>query len=248
MDTEAAECLQPVANSFSNWAYRVRAEAASQNAVRAAGLDGSGEPHFSPVSCARACCSLLMVVDRYHGAAFHQMLLSRKVFQVLGEGSAADWEGISERLAQQAGTQEQDPAWLHDPEQCDASVHARLHRAACSSEVSVLMLRLALRTACFGSSWYGPWSSREALDQLVTADAWSSLAQALKAILQSFGGPKLAKQYNAVNIVSDILHVSPLLSVPHVGNGVVDMPLVLATAARYQLLLKGSCRRRSSMA
>jgi hypothetical protein len=70
------------------------------------------------------------------------------------------------------------------------------------------MLRLAVRTACLGSSWYGPWESREALLQLVGVDAWSSLMQALKALLHTFGAD-LDKQYNVLNIVSDILHVSP---------------------------------------
>ena len=37
-------------------------------------------------------------------------------FKTLGEGTAADWEGISERLAQRAGKQAHDPAWLQqDP-------------------------------------------------------------------------------------------------------------------------------------
>ena len=73
------------------------------------------------------------------------------------------------------------------------------------------MLRLAVRAACLASSWYGPWESMEALQQLVRADAWSSLLRALRALLATFGAD-LAKQYNAINIVSDILHVSQALS------------------------------------
>ena len=88
------------------------------------------------------------------------------------------------------------------------SVHERLRRACCSSEIAVLMLRLAVRSACLASSWYGPWESMEALQQLITADAWASLLRALRALLGTFG-PDLAKQYNAINIVSDILHVRP---------------------------------------
>ena len=69
------------------------------------------------------------------------------------------------------------------------------------------MLRLAVRPACLVNSWYGPWESGEAIRQLIAAEAWSSLLQALRALLVTFG-ENLAKQYNAINIVSDILHVS----------------------------------------
>ena len=98
------------------------------------------------------------------------------------------------------------------------SFQERLRRACCSSEVAVLMLRLAVRAACLASSWYGPWESVEALHQLIRANAWSSLLHALRALLATFGAD-LAKQYNALNIVSDILHVSRAL-----------LPLVLAAS------------------
>ena len=101
------------------------------------------------------------------------------------------------------------PAWIQEGGQASVdAVHERLRRACCSSEVAVLMLRLAVRSACLASSWYGPWESVGALQQLNAADAWASLLHALRALLTTFG-PKLSKQYNAVNIVSDILHVRP---------------------------------------
>ena len=71
------------------------------------------------------------------------------------------------------------------------------------------MLRLAMRSACLASSWYGPCESMEALQQLITADAWASLLRALRALLAALLGQTCARQYNAINIVSDILHVRP---------------------------------------
>ena len=93
------------------------------------------------------------------------------------------------------------------------SVSQRLRRACCSGEAAVLMLRLAVRPACLASSWYGPWESEEAIQQLFIANAWKSLLRALKALLVTFGD-NLAKQYNVINIVSDILHVSRASSAP----------------------------------
>ena len=83
----------------------------------------------------------------------------------------------------------------------------RIRRACCPSEVAVLMLRLAVRAACLASSWYGPWESLQALQELNKVNAWTALLNALGALLGRLG-PNLGKQYNAVNIVSDVLHVS----------------------------------------
>ena len=138
-------------------------------------------------------------------------LLRNGVFRTLGEGTAADWDGICRRLAQRVEPQAQQPAWpQQDPQDFCTD---RLKRASCSSEVAVFMLRLVVRAACLGSSWYGPWDSMEAVQQLIKADAWSSLLDALVAMLDTFRSD-LDKQYNAINIVSDILHVSRALFFP----------------------------------
>ena len=109
---------------------------------------------------------------------------------------------------QAAGRQAHEPAWIQEGRQASlGAIRERMDRAVCRSESAVLMLRLAVRCACLGGSWYGPWESIEALRQLGKANAWASLLQALRALLGAFGA-RLAKQYNAVNIVCDILHVS----------------------------------------
>ena len=172
--------------------------------------EGGGNSHpFSSTACIKSCCDLLGAIDSDHlGKECCKELLSSRVFKTLGEAIAADWGAISERLAQRAGNYFNEPAWLQDGlERCVAPVSKRLRQACCSSEVAVLMLRLAVRTACLGSSWYGPWDSLEALQQLVKADAWASLVRALRALVSTFGAA-LVRQFNAVNIVGDILHVS----------------------------------------
>ena len=200
---------------FTLWADRVQLESSASSAQL---YEGGGVSHpFSSAACAQSCCSLLEAFDGHGlGKECCKELLSDEVFRKLGEGIAADWEGISKRLVQRAGKKAHDPAWIQEggQESVDA-VHERLRRACCSSEVAVLMLRLAVRSACLAGSWYGPWESVEALHQLSMASAWTSLLRALKALLGAFKA-RLAKQYNAVNIVSDILHVSrALISCPH---------------------------------
>ena len=194
-------------SAFSQWAHRVRGEVLCLP-QELHGEGGSSRPVCSQ-ACIESCFGLLIVTDRQHTAKeCCKQLVSGGVYKALGEGTAANWEGISESLAQRAGTQAQDPAWLQQKFQVSlTSVRQRLRRACCSSEVAVLMLRLAVRPACLASSWYGPWESGEAIQQLIMAGAWSNLVQALKALLVTFGD-NLAKQYNAINIVSDILHVS----------------------------------------
>ena len=200
---------------FSEWAKCVRE--ASPTFPEELYAEGANSHPFCSTACIERCRGLLGALDKGQlGKACCKALVSSGVFRMLGQGTAADWKGISEKLAQRVGTQVQEPAWLHsdpiDPEQCQASVSKRLEQACCSSEVAVLMLRLAVRTACTDSSWCGPWESLEALQQLVKADAWSYLEHALRALLVTFGAD-LAKQYNAVNVVVDILHVSqPQLS------------------------------------
>ena len=182
-----------VAVPFSRWAQCVQ-------------RDGD----LNKTACMSSCCDLLGAYDRRLGKQCYNELLDLGVYYTLGEATAADWEDISERLAQRVGTQAQHPAWLpEDPQEATDSVSERLRRACCSSEVAVLMLRLAVRAACLDSSWYGPWDSMAALAQLGNAHAWSSLMHAMNALLANFGAD-LAKQYNAFNIVSDILHVSTL--------------------------------------
>ena len=193
---------------FSQWADRVQDES-STSPAQLYEEGGSGHP-FCSAACIQSCCGLLEALDDHGlGKECCRELLSDGVFDTLGEGTAADWEGISERLAQRASEEAVSPAWIQEggQESVDA-VHERLRRACCSSEVAVLMLRLATRSACLASSWYGPCESVEALQQLITANAWASLLRALRALLTTFG-PDLSKQYNAVNIVGDILHVSP---------------------------------------
>ena len=172
-------------------------------------VEGGTSHPFCFTACIESCRGLLGASNKgQQGKACCKALVSVGVFKMLGQGTATNWKFVSEYLAHWVGKQVHDPAWLHsDPEQCQASVSERLQRACCSSEVAVLMLRLAVRTACLASSWYGPWESLEALQQLVKADAWSSLLRALRALLATFGSG-LAKQYNAINIVCDILHVS----------------------------------------
>ena len=205
--TNAMASVKPVTVPFSQWAQRVQKAPSPFPDQLYTG--GRNSHPFSSTACIESCCGLLGAIDRRRlGKECCKELLSSGVFKLLGEATAADWEGISKGLAHRVGTQSHEPAWLHsDPEQCQAALSERLVRACCSSEVAVLMLRLAVRTACVGSSWYGPWGSLEALQQLIKADAWSSLVHALRALLGTFG-PGLAKQYNAINIVGDILHVS----------------------------------------
>ena len=142
------------------------------------------------------------------------------------------------------GEEAHNPAWIEeDGQDSFDAVQERFRWACCSSEVAVLMLRLAVRTACLASSWYGPWESKAALQQLIKADAWASLLRALKALLTTFG-PDLSKQYNAINIVSDILHVrpsAPTTVFPWHGLLLPAQPLI-------QLLSQKACLRRFSSA
>ena len=197
---------------FAQWVDHVRAESYTITDELLYQQGGSGHPSCS-TPWIRGCCGLLETIDQYHlGNECRMELLSNGVFRKLGEATAANWEGISERLVQRKGQQAHDPAWLQQGQHADnvSAVYERFRRASCSGEMAVLMLRLAVRTACLAGSWYGPWESKEALLQLVRADAWPSLLRALRALLAAFG-PDLAKQYNAINIVSDILHVSRAL-------------------------------------
>ena len=208
MGSPVRSCFAP----FSHWADRVQLEASASSAQL---YEGGGVSHpFSSAACAQSCCGLLEAIDSHRlGKECCKELLSDGVFRKLGEGIAADWEGISKRLVQRAGKKAHDPAWIQeDGQESIDAVHERLRRACCSSEVALLMLRLAVRSACLAGSWYGPWESVEALhQQLSMASAWTSLLRALKALLGAFQA-RLAKQYNAVNIVSDILHVSHALT------------------------------------
>ena len=201
------------------------------------GESSSRNPFLSP-DLVKIFCGMLGAVDRHHlGRECCKDLLKNGVFKALGGAAAADWKGISARLAQRAGTQVQNPAWLHtDPDQCHASVRERLKRACCASEVAIFMLRLALRTACLASS--GPVESVEALEQLDVAGAWECLLHALNALLGAFEAG-LAMQYNAVNIVCDILNVSrPLpLSLPCLVSLVLSMHILVALHACADPLL-----------
>ena len=197
---------------FAQWADHVRAESCTSTEELLYHQGGTGHP-----SCCtpwiEGCCGLLEAMDTYHlGSECRRELLSDGVYRKLGEATAANWEGISERLVQRKGKQAHDPAWLQQGQHADnvSAIFNRFRQACCSAELAVLMLRLAVRAACLTGSWYGPWESKEALLQLIRADAWPSLLRALRALLAAFG-PDLAKQYNAVNIVSDILHVSRAL-------------------------------------
>ena len=198
--------VEHVTLPFSQWAERVQ-DVSSPISEELYVEGGTSHPFFS-TACIKSCRGLLGASNKgQQGKACCKALVSGGVIKMLGQGTAANWKFVSENLAQRVGKQVHEPAWLHsDPEQCQASVSERLERACCSGEVAVLMLRLAVRTACSDSSWCGPWESLEALQQLVKSDAWSSLLRALRALLATFG-PDLAKQYNAVNIVVDILHV-----------------------------------------
>ena len=238
---------------FSQWANRVKAEsAASPNALHGEGR--SGRPYFLSESLLMTCCGFA-VADANLATECHQDLVCNNVYTVLGEGSAAQWERISAWLAQRAGTQVQDPAYFRaqedpdlDPEQFKYSVANRLKGACCSGEVAIFMLRLAVRTACLTSS--GPWASKEALQQLVGADAWSSLMHALRALLHA----GLVTQYNAVNIVSDILHVSRALPIILIACNVYnEHPHVysfhISACSRNSCsITRLACQRRSSTA
>ena len=149
--------VKPVTVPFSQWAQRVQ-EVSSTSPIELYKDSGNSHP-FSSTACIKSCCGLLGAIDRDHlGKECCKELLSHGVFKMLGEATAADWNGISEGLKQRAGMYANEPAWLQDSlERCVAPVSQRLQRACCSSEVAVLMLRLAVRTACLASSWYGPW-------------------------------------------------------------------------------------------
>ena len=192
--------------TFTQWAHCVQREATAFPVHFYEGQHAYWSKSF------KNCCELLEAIDEQHMSKGCCIQLSDGAYESLGEAAAAaDWKAICEWLAQRVGRQAQHPAWLEqDAQECASSVRERLERACCSGEVAVLMLRLAVRAACLASSWYGPWDSVEALQQLISANAWSSLLQALRALLATFGAD-LAKQYNAINIVSDILHVSRAL-------------------------------------
>ena len=208
------DAVRVITSPFSQWASRVQAESlASPTKLYEQG--SSSQPVYHDQDCMMACCCFLTAMstcdDERLSKLCSTLLVSDGAYRVLGEGTAADWEGISEWLAARAGTQTHHPAWLQigeTPEDSLTFLSDRLRLACCASEVAVLMLRLAVRAACLARSWYGPWDSLEALEQLAGTKAWESLLQALRALLGTFG-PNLAKQYNALNIVSDILHVSP---------------------------------------
>ena len=197
--------IKAVITPFSQWADHVRAESSVPDEVY-----HEDEGSHRLCSAAESCCGLLEAIGGQRlGKQCCEEQLNARVFECLGKGTAADWQSISERLAQRVGEEAQHPAWLQDDQQeCIDSVSERIRRACCSSEVAVLMLRLAVRSACLASSWYGPWESMGALQQLVKADAWASLLRALRVLLSTFGST-LSKQYNAITIVNDILHVRP---------------------------------------
>ena len=198
---------------FSQWALIAKAEStASPGKV----YEEERSHVLRSQPCLDSCYELLLLTDHFClGNECCQELLRINTFRTLGEAAAADWEGISVRLAQRGGTQAHEPAWFQqDKEYCAASIHARITQACCSGEVAILMLRLAVRCACLvPTSWYGPWHNAEAVQQLIDTNAWSSLLHALKALLATFGAD-LDKDFNAVNIVSDILHVSQASSGP----------------------------------
>ena len=200
--------MRTASANLSHWADSVRA--ASPHFSDLLQEDGNSHP-FSSTACIESCCGLLTVIDKQNlGRECCEELVRLNVYKTLGEATAAKWLPIGQALAQRAATQAQEPAWLQQDLQASmSSVSERLRRACCTSEVAILMLRLAVRAACLGSSWYGPWDNVQALHQLIRAGAWSSLLHALETMITSFGR-NLAKQYNALNIVSDILHVSHL--------------------------------------
>ena len=218
---------------FAQWAGNVRAESHTSTEELLYHQGGTGHPSCS-TPWIKACCRLLEAIDQYGlGKQCRRELLSDGVYRKLGEATAANWEGISERLLQQKGKQAHDPAWLQQGQQDDncSAVFKRFRQACCSAELAVLMLRLAVRAACLAGSWYGPWESKEALLQLIRADAWPSLLRALRALLAAFG-PDLARQYNAINIVSDILHVSQALSTCCSQSGMVCSMLLTARSKK----------------
>ena len=193
---------------FSQWADRARAK--SRQITKKLFKEGDSSQPLSFIACNASCCALLRAIDRDNlGRECCDELVRVGVYRALSGAITAEWEVISEALlVERVGTQACDSAWLEqDPEESMTSVRERLRLASCSSEVAVLMLRLAVRAACLASSWHGPWDNMRALRQLINAKAWSSLHQALSAMLTCFG-PYLAMHYNALNIVSDILHVS----------------------------------------
>ena len=180
---------------------------------------GSSQP-FCSNDCIMDCCGMLRAMDSpvYRlGKACSTEMVRNGTYKLLGEATAlADWEAISAGLAQRVGRHAQDPAWPQEGVEASIDyVCERFRRACCASELAVLMLRLAVRAACLAGSWYGPWENRQALQELLKVNAWTALLSAVKALLVTFG-PNLAKQYNAINIVSDILHVSraPLQTLP----------------------------------
>ena len=203
------DAVRYVTQPFSEWAARVTA-CSSLVISELYEEDVSSHP-FASKDCTESYCRLLRTLDSHcvgEGEECRKKLVTARVYTKLGKAVVADWEGISARLAQRVGTQAQDPAWLQgDPQKPADSVSERLRRACCANEVAIFMLRLAVRSACHASSWYGPLECRKALQQLVSASAWTSLACALRALLTALE-PNLANQYNALNIVSDILHVS----------------------------------------
>ena len=154
---------------FAQWTDHVRAESCAFTEELLYQQGGSGHPSCS-TPWIRGCCGLLEAIDNHNlGTECRRELLSDGVYRKLGEATAANWEGISERLVQQIGKQTHDPAWLqqgqHDGN-CNA-VFERFRRASCSAEMAVLMLRLAVRAASLAGSWYGPWESKEALLQFI---------------------------------------------------------------------------------
>ena len=207
-----AEVVKGFTNPFGECSVRVKLEA-NANPLELYGEGGSSHPLCSD-ACIKDCCGLLGAMD-CPGDVIAKRCCTEMVrngtYKLLGESAMTDWEAVSAALAQRAGADAQDPAWPQRSATASAAyVRERLRRACCASEVALLMLRLAVRAACLGSSWYGPWESVEALQKLMQVKAWKALLSALKALLYAFGA-NLGKQYNAVNIVSDILHVSRAL-------------------------------------
>ena len=100
--------VREVTVPFSRWAERVkRASDASTDE-----LYGGSNP-FSSTSCVESCCGLLEAYDRHNlGKGCCEELLRNGVYRTLGEGTAADWDGICRRLAaQRVNRQAQQPAW-----------------------------------------------------------------------------------------------------------------------------------------
>ena len=155
------DTIRHLTTPFSQWAALVKAQT-SPSSKQLYEEGGSSHP-LSSQACIDSCCGLLVAVDALHlGSEACVELVSDGVFQTLGEGTTADWEGISKRLAQRKGTHACNPAWLQEDaqESCD-SIHARIKQACCSSEVAVLMLRLAVRAACLAESRMGRGTARQ---------------------------------------------------------------------------------------